>query len=314
MKESVLTFGKRKGLVGILSVPSSPDPSRPAILLLNAGIQHRPGPFRMYVEIARALAASGFNVLRFDLSGLGDSEVQLEQPDERARGIEDVRAAMEILTKRTGAASFVLGGLCSGADLAHHAGLACPEVAGAFFLDGYGYQTQGYHLRKRLMQLARISQAGSVTGHQVLRKLGLTIPLPAASENAQDDLEQYLREFPSRERFKQDVLSFVERGTRLLYVYTSGSCHYFNHRRQFRAMLDFADLKGLVDLELLSLADHTCSLTFDRRMLVERLISWSEAAFPKRRKPETFCSATEPRLRCLLQAAFTNVLSAASLL
>jgi hypothetical protein len=70
-EEAVLIGGS---LVGILSrPPAGVDPAMPGVLLLNAGRIHRVGPNRLYVAIARRLAAMGFAVCRFDLSGIGDS-------------------------------------------------------------------------------------------------------------------------------------------------------------------------------------------------------------------------------------------------
>ena len=71
--EHVVAFGKRQSLVGVLSRPTRPVPDAPAIVILNTGIVHRVGHHRMYVLIARQLAAAGHPVLRFDFSGIGDS-------------------------------------------------------------------------------------------------------------------------------------------------------------------------------------------------------------------------------------------------
>jgi alpha/beta superfamily hydrolase len=67
-------FGRTRSLVGIITDPpeAERDPQRPAIVCLNAGIIHRVGPHRLYVKMARTLAAMGFVVLRFDFSGIGD--------------------------------------------------------------------------------------------------------------------------------------------------------------------------------------------------------------------------------------------------
>lgn len=69
--ETAHVFGE--GLVGVLSRPRQIVAGRPAVILLNAGLVQRSGPFRVYAQLARALASCGFVVLRFDLSGRGDS-------------------------------------------------------------------------------------------------------------------------------------------------------------------------------------------------------------------------------------------------
>ena len=77
-RERVYKFGSHGGLVGILTEPVGDTQTltdkRPAIVVSNVGLNHRPGPNRIWVEFARRMAEKGFVTLRFDLSGLGDSE------------------------------------------------------------------------------------------------------------------------------------------------------------------------------------------------------------------------------------------------
>ena len=75
MREQICNFGANNGLFGILTSPDDDAKlaDAPVAIILNAGIVHRVGPFRMHVDIARQLAAKGFSTLRMDLSGLGDS-------------------------------------------------------------------------------------------------------------------------------------------------------------------------------------------------------------------------------------------------
>src|SRR5215472_19382863 len=73
MTEEAVQFGSLRSLAGIVSSTSEKNEDKPGVILLNPGIVHRVGPGRIYVKIARALAAKGFVVLRFDFSGIGDS-------------------------------------------------------------------------------------------------------------------------------------------------------------------------------------------------------------------------------------------------
>ena len=72
MKERVYRFGPQRSLVGIYTEPSPEEmiPDAPLAVILNAGIVHHIGPFRLHVDLARRLAESGFRTLRLDLSGL----------------------------------------------------------------------------------------------------------------------------------------------------------------------------------------------------------------------------------------------------
>src|SRR3546814_18963310 len=77
-------------------------------------LTHRVGPFRGYVGIARYLATRGVDVFRFDLPRVGDGP---------AAGVSVgamVAATLDTLEREAGARCFVIGGICSAADMAWH--------------------------------------------------------------------------------------------------------------------------------------------------------------------------------------------------
>ena len=119
MNEQVFRFGTGDQLLGVLKRPSSIDNELPIAIILNAGIVHRVGPFRLHVDLARVLANRGFSSLRMDLSGLGDSAIRTDVPEGTDRAMLDVRDAMDALEAELGADRFVPIGLCSGAYNAH---------------------------------------------------------------------------------------------------------------------------------------------------------------------------------------------------
>jgi hypothetical protein len=81
VKERAHTFGSHQGLVGITCEPDAgPGLDLPGFIFFNIGLNHRVGPQRVQVELARALAVQGFASLRFDLSGLGDSAPRGDSP------------------------------------------------------------------------------------------------------------------------------------------------------------------------------------------------------------------------------------------
>jgi alpha-beta hydrolase superfamily lysophospholipase len=51
----------------------------PPIFFLNAGVIDHVGPARLWVELSRIWAEAGFRVIRFDLSGIGDSPLGVDQ-------------------------------------------------------------------------------------------------------------------------------------------------------------------------------------------------------------------------------------------
>src|ERR1700758_5353576 len=75
ISEQAVLMGNEHSLVGIMTsaIKAAPSPN-PTVVILNTGIVHRVGHHRMFVTLSRALARAGFNVLRFDFAGIGDSE------------------------------------------------------------------------------------------------------------------------------------------------------------------------------------------------------------------------------------------------
>ncbi len=118
-------FPNRDGLelFGIIHHPDADKGRSIPIILLSPGIKSRVAPHRLYVKLARRLAKLGFLVLRFDFSGLGDSEGTVNEelvPDfyatvQLGRYVEDTRAAMDWMEREFGASRFILAGLCGGA-------------------------------------------------------------------------------------------------------------------------------------------------------------------------------------------------------
>ncbi|MCH8830022.1 MAG: DUF1549 domain-containing protein, partial [Planctomycetes bacterium] len=99
MKEEAVLFGKTGSLVGIVSDPSDSDSGKnlPAVILLNSGLIHRVGPNRVYVKIARRLAAEGFVAFRFDFSSIGDSLVRYDNLSFEKSAVDEVQDAMDFL-------------------------------------------------------------------------------------------------------------------------------------------------------------------------------------------------------------------------
>lgn len=101
-------------MVGILSLPAAPGPR--GILIVTGGPQYRVGSHRQFVLLARALAAQGWPVLRFDLRGMGDSEGSAR--DYRAAGPDIAGALAQFFDAVPALHEVALWGLCDGATAA----------------------------------------------------------------------------------------------------------------------------------------------------------------------------------------------------
>jgi pimeloyl-ACP methyl ester carboxylesterase len=136
-REEAFVFGNR--LFGILCEPAArgPQRTREAVVFLNVGSNHRVGSNRMYVKMARSMAARGLTSLRFDISGIGDSvsDAKLENRLYAPEAVLDVQTAMTELTSLRQVERFYLVGLCSGAYLAYKSALADKRVAGQILIN-----------------------------------------------------------------------------------------------------------------------------------------------------------------------------------
>lgn len=271
MRERAFLFGETGGLLGILSEPDSPT-QRPTVLLLNAGLVHRVGPFRMNVDLARRLAAAGFSAFRLDISGLGDSGPRPGQWELQDRALIDAQEAMDFLAQRTGARRFIAAGLCAGALHAHGIAVSDPRVVGAVLLDGYAYPSLRFLLRRYGPRLASPSAIlrfarrrwDTFNGHA---------PTPVAKTDILD------LAFPPQIQVGDDLRQLMDRDVQLLFVY-SGNWHpYFNYRDQLRDNFPEVPFGSRLAVEHFPEADHTYTLLEDRERLFERVVIWARAKF-----------------------------------
>ncbi len=136
--EEVLLFGhEEQNLVGIITDPPEGrrDSDLPGVILLNPGLINRVGPNRLYVKLARALAEQGHVVLRFDLSGIGESRQRGEILEGPYGAVKDTVDAMSWLHWARGVQGFVLMGHCSGGWHSLLAAYDAPYVHGVIAMD-----------------------------------------------------------------------------------------------------------------------------------------------------------------------------------
>jgi hypothetical protein len=273
MIEKAYQFGKDGYLVGVVTEPGlrTCKDGLPAVLLLNAGLLHRVGPYRLHVDLARKLASLGFVVFRFDLGGIGDSQLPKGSRSFEERAVGEIREAMNFLSARKGASEFVLMGLCSGAMDAHQVTVVDPRVSGIALLDGYTYPTWCYYLRYYGPRVFSFTIWKNFLKHKWSSVL---------SNGHEPLIEQSLnfRNYPPKETVKRDLEKLVQRGVNLLYVYTGGK-EFYNYRDQFKDVFRSIDFRGKLQLEYFIEADHTFSRLVHRNRLVITICDWMQAHY-----------------------------------
>lgn len=282
MIEKVLSFGPDGILAGVLAepAPGRAIPGAPAVLMWNVGINHHVGPYRINVELARRLAERGFCALRFDISGMGDSEVRRGAPAAMDRAVDDVREAMNVLERRRGIRTFVVVGFCSSVDAAHALALVDERVVGTAYLEGYAYRTRGFWIRYplRFLDRARWERYLSRRFPRFFSgPTGTSAVDPSQAERG-DRGSIYVRDIPRPEKFAADVRQMVQRGVRLFFVYVGGDTD-FNHAGQLREMIGRGRGAPRLELEFLPDADHTFFRLEDRARVVDVTCRWVDRHF-----------------------------------
>ncbi|MFK2930604.1 alpha/beta hydrolase [Dyella agri] len=267
MPERVFRFGRAQHLVGVAGLPSGAH-ATVGVIVLNTGLMHRVGPFRLHVDLTRRLNALGYPSLRFDLSTMGDSGASAEAGSREQQVRADVSDAAALLASHAGCTRFVLVGLCRGAQSAHIAAHATASVAGAIFLDGYIYRTPGFKLRHylpRLLSPARWHGFFARKLRQVVEPEEVT----------------FGSIYPPREQVRGELVEMLARGLKLYFVYSGGIGEQFNHPRQFRECYGRA-VAGhpALRMDLLDGTDHTYTLVCDRERLFGHVEGWLQEHFP----------------------------------
>lgn len=287
MRERVQLFGKPSSLVGVISEPSQVDArERPAVILLNAGVIHRVGPNRLYVQIARAVAEAGFLALRLDGSGRGDSDVRPSTASFAEGDVKEIQDVMTYLAASRGVGTFVLMGICSGAALAFSIACADRRVAGIVGIEPYIYPTLGFHMRYYARRIFRAaSWWNTLTGRNALgrRLLGGWRSAGGPLVDAEMAGATVGPQTVPRETVVQALRDLIARNLRLCMLFSGGGAGgvgVCNYRGQFVAAFPGVDFKDCLRVELIRDADHTFTLLSNQRRLLKTIREWMTATFP----------------------------------
>lgn len=268
--EHAVLFAPTQSMVGVVTEAEiDDDRARPALVFLNAGLVHRVGPNRLHVRLARDAARRGFVSLRFDLSGVGDSAPRADGSSVRTAALMDVRDALDFVAAEHRASTFILAGLCSGADLAFRAALADTRVVGVILIDGLPYTTT----RSRIHHYVnRVIRRGGWKGYftrenplwRRLRRWRRPHPARAGSSARRRDVP------PMREA-EAGLRELTRRGVRMLLLFTAG--RQYSYGGQFRDM--FPTVRSdRIDVAFFRNADHTFTLRANQELLFRTIDEW----------------------------------------
>ncbi|MEQ1731549.1 MAG: alpha/beta hydrolase [Vicinamibacterales bacterium] len=271
MSEMCSLFGGSRHLAGTLCVPDDRTPEPVAFVLFNAGVIHRIGPHRFNVKLARALAASGFSSLRFDLSGQGDSQREPTFAPLAQQAVADVRAAMDHLERTVGVKRFVIAGMCSGANHGLSAAHADGRVVGLWMYDGFHYPTP--KTRRLYYQNQLQSQGVSGVCRWLVRRV--TALGRRSQGNAPKDVSEYWQDAPPREVYGATLRDLVTRNVDIFMVQSGSFPGDYNYADQF---LDgFREFVGeAIRCDFEPTFDHTVTTVDAQRRVIASLLNWAQ--------------------------------------
>ncbi|MWV24036.1 alpha/beta fold hydrolase [Methylobacterium sp. 2A] len=255
------------GLFGIGCAPQRPEPGAPTILFVSTGMTVRSGWGRQTTRLARSLAAEGVASLRFDVSGVGDSEDRLDgsRPLFAPDGFADVIRAVDPVA---GGGPVVLVGGCSGAYAAFHALCRDPRIGGALLVNLYCFDwdpeqsvdsvirqtygsaatyaallTQGDTWRRLIRGQIRVWAIGSV-----LARRGLDAALRR--------IRRALRPGPAGGSVARRVSAIRQRGAEIRLLYSAGDPGLTALRRHLGRDPDRVTMRLGAPVTIVAGADH----------------------------------------------------------
>ena len=280
-KERIVIFGKYKSLIGILSDGSNLNSSNnlPGILLLNSGLIHRVGPSRIYVKLSRYLAEKGFNVLRFDLSGIGDStNLQANRPLAESV-VEDTIEAMDYLGDKHGISRFVLIGICDGASISLKAACHDKRVKSLVLvnlwvpdtLESKKMTTMNFYWRAAFFR--RQSWLKFISGKSSYRELfgamwyklkGYLLPRERISEKSDEVSLDFHKSFQLLNNYN----------TRLLIISSGIDIGSDFLKAKISDLVKEMSLSGQLQMEHIPFSDHTFTSLNAQSELIELIKKW----------------------------------------
>ena len=277
--ENAVRFGEFNGLIGVVSerterasgVEGTDRPSLTGVIILNTGIIHRVGAGRLSALLARRLAIAGHYVLRFDLSGIGDSQRRGDRLSPADGAMADLRDAVDWFHGARGIQGVILIGNCTGADFSLRYAGTDVRVVGMATIDAPTPPTRRHYLRKCMNPKVWQRKLKEISSWSKARR---THPEPPSIE----DVWQYDDSLPLNHPRVHSLLADAYRrafasSVRTLIIFTTGAAWY-NYRNQLFDAFPDVDFTGNIQFEYFERCDHLISHEANRLRLYEVVESW----------------------------------------
>lgn len=273
MKERAIRVGRPMPLIGVICEPDKIDNKRPAVLIFNSGVMHHIGSCRLSVKLARSFADVGVLSVRFDFSGIGDSGARRGVKSFNETGPIEAAEIMNYLQEKRGIKTFILYGLCSGADAAFDTALADNRVVAYSQIDAYCYKTALFYFhyyKSKVFQLERwFNFSKRMIKKIIIRKdnqLGV-------KENTYLEAASYIRVFPHKKVVESGLKTLIDRGVYLNILFT-GSEDNYAYKKQYRDSFKRIDFGSFLELHYLNRATHIITHPEHQILVVHTITDW----------------------------------------
>ncbi|MBS0200476.1 MAG: hypothetical protein JSR70_08505 [Proteobacteria bacterium] len=242
------------------------DPARtpPAtVVMLNAGLIHRVGPWRMNVDLAERLRPLGLDLFRFDLPGVGDAPL-----GGSAHHADRVGAVLDAIESATGCRNFVVGGLCSAADIAWKLPESDARISGLILLDPCAVRGRWFRLGQLQRFMSRpVGEWIGMLRRGLRRELGDRIPSA--------------RDWPAEQEFVRRNRQMMANGIGMYVLYTSGVGNYFLHPQQMDAGFPGQAGNPRMRMRYQSDIDHIMFVPSQRTNILDDIAEWLKGLYPQ---------------------------------
>lgn len=277
MRERVVRVGQHKPLCGVISEPDQAGDGNqePAVILLNSGIMHRVGSCRVSVKIARAITEQlGLSCLRFDLSGIGDSEPRRpEGLDTEQMAVQQVREAMDFLEQTRGIRSFILYGLCSGAFTSCRVGVEDSRVKAIVQIDGYCYPTWRSYAHYYIPRILSVQRWCSKLRYMLGRVCGEQVDVMGAGMRSDSNFEvPDASSTPEKAVVAAWMSALAEREVFLHCIFTGREDYLYPN--QFRDCFRGVDFSSRLSVQYLPESSHILSQSVYQQQVSSGIVAW----------------------------------------
>lgn len=274
------------GMFGIAARPRDGDAEH-AVLMLNSGAIRHIGSNRTDVPLARQLAAAGLQVLRADLSGIGDSQAHQGAEENIVYGphcVEDVGIFVAWLRAR-GARELTAGGMCSGAYHALRAAIAGQAIDNTYVINClvFGpkveFNPEGSHLFGDIVYYNESIKSAKAWRKLLTRKVKFsaiarvaTWHFKARGERLGKGIVRRLR-IPLRNDLGSDLQALAQRGVHVHFLFSANEPGIILLAAEAGSVVPRLCKAGEFDVQVFEGPDHTFTQRWAQELLRKTLLT-----------------------------------------